>query len=337
MKFFALTILLCTFSSASDSSKKSKKPTADKHDSSRLESVESVMQQAATEIKTLIKSIAKLPEESFRCESKFDTAASAKSQLVLAGRMASGAQLFLPSKSAARKQIKSLNQSLRDRRTELEPYIEKTTHGKKKRMDKKKKSSTDDEKDVGKSFITYGSYRVQAAKDIISAIQSINISAFSFKELCKLSVFLISFSNYLAVFKEEDILAFESNIQSLKNRKTELDLQASGVDWENFDKTYSDNSEKLLELLTRVIIAPKGTKLHKLSDALISLADAVADYANLSSTNDDVLKEVDALVKEERKNSKLYSDWRRIKGIQDSSITDSEDNRSDSEEGSSDS
>ena len=93
MNFLPLTTLFfaCTFASDSSftlSSKSSKKPTADKHDFSHIDSVEDIKLQAAAIIKALKESMVQLSEESIRCKNKFDTAASAKSQLSLAEKMA---------------------------------------------------------------------------------------------------------------------------------------------------------------------------------------------------------------------------------------------------------
>ena len=223
--------------------------------------------------------------------------------------------------------MQKLEQSLKKViKNELSPFIETTKGRKKKRTEKKKSSSTG----VELSFTNYSSHRVQAVKDITSAIQSIDIDALSFKELRGLSKFLIKFSKYLAVIKEEDILVFEEKIQALKNRNTELDLQASTIDWENFETTYSSNSKKLINLLAKVDLAPKGTKSHKLSKVFLSLADTVIDYAKLTSNNDNILTEIEAILDEERKNSKLYFAWKSMKGIQNEE-TDSEDSSSDEE------
>ena len=156
--------------------------------------------------------------------------------------------------------------------------------------------------------------KFQAAKDIISALQSINLTELSFTRLVEFAKLLKAFSYFVnnceAIEAES---SFNSSMRALEKRKTELAIQASTMDCTKIGQVYGTFFQTLLVLLNSTEVNPTEINTKELSAAVQSLASVVIDHATLSG-KEGIVEQVGKVVDMEKETAKMFRAWKKDNG-----------------------
>ena len=324
MNFLPIASLLLTCAIASDHgrrpSKKSSKKAADKVDYSSLETVEDVQKEAADIVKGIIKSIKEIPEKTLRGEKLFNSDRSCLKQMWICKDWAKTVRHSLSPESRSFRKMEQIiveydkfQKKLGTVNTEWECCNSRT----KKTSRNKKKSTTAPEK---RDYTKYIDFRVQAINEIMSAIN--NFAEFPFKELYKLSRFLIEFATDLGSAKSSEIDLLEGKFWALRERNTILRVQSSTIDWKNIETLYASYSRELQAILSENLQAPKGTNIHKMSVAFWTLVKATGDFAALTANKESIEKRIKIVTEKERDTFELVNAREEMMDHEESTSSD---------------
>ena len=306
MKFLCLVLLFLTHAFASDSSsissKSGKTPTV-RNTIFNLKTLEDIQKQAAEDIKALLTSIIKVPNPILGGNEGI------LNEISEAARFARRAKSYLPVGSKCRQKMHNVYVSAKSSRELLENPLRKMS------CKSKKINPYDNHNGRPRVYYTCVSRRNQAVKDILEALQSVNLTQSSYGWLMKFSTFVIDFAKQFNLLSEDILLDFSTTMRALRKRKKMLDVLDVEIDWKNIDRYYASYSQSLYELLGRIDFTPKGTKVNELSHAVHVLARALKAYAKLSSNNEDIFDQIQLIADQEEKTSRLYRTWKMINNI----------------------
>ena len=301
MKFLSLACLFFSCAIASDSSRRSSessRSTTDKFDFSYLDEVEGVQSECADVARTIISSMAKIPNMTVRGERLFRCTRSSAINMHLVGKVAREVRPFLPSGSVAIEKIDEIENVSRGLESEIDSYYLKS-------MYERKKPGSSNNGSTNKDYSKYIDFRVQSVRYILSAVKEINLSVFSFERLYQFVKFLIDFYLLLDGDENEYMAVFAKKIEALRKRKAVLDLRSSTVDWENIEPVYEGYSKELLQIMNDIFHAPKGTKIWMCSKRFQLLAKAVGDLAYLAADPNGIMGRIEKVVKKESETIEL--------------------------------
>ena len=321
MKFRRLTLLLLTHAFASDSSKnssKSNETTPVKNAFSHLNTLEEIQEKAAAVTSTFLNSIKEVPNpRPFYDKFKFII-----DDIADAAKFARKAQKHFSSESDCYQKLQSVYESAMSSREKLRKDIKESAFGTAKSSRSKLKQAPREKSvesnEKNKLYDTCVSRRNQAVEGIFSTLQAINFTQSSFEWLNGFSSFVFMFAVEFNL-NEDDTSDFNQTMRALNNRKNEIDVLASKIDWNNIDRTYASHTNSLVELIGKIDI-PKETNSRELSHAVHVLANAVKAYAKLSSNREDMMPQIKAIIDQEKETSRLYRTYKSMNNIDEDSF-----------------
>ena len=163
-----------------------------------------------------------------------------------------------------------------------------------------------------KSIAKIVSYRIQAFKEIIMVIGSINLEKFDSEDLFMLSNYLIECARILKV-DANTITIFKKKMQALDRRISDLLFENAVVDWEYVEDMFLSHSKGLLDLIAD--LAPEGARYEKLSEAVQSLAAIAMKHSELSPDKNRIKRNINLILMQEKCILRLYGNSKRVNNI----------------------
>ena len=163
-----------------------------------------------------------------------------------------------------------------------------------------------------KSIAKIVSYRIQAFKEIIMVIGSINLEKFDSEDLFMLSNYLTECARILKV-DANTITIFKKKMQALDRRISDLLFENAVVDWEYVEDMFLSHSKGLLDLIAD--LAPEGARYEKLSEAVQSLAAIAMKHSELSPDKNRIKRNINLILMQEKCILRLYGNSKRVNNI----------------------
>ena len=276
MKFFCLAVLLLTCANASDSSNNNSSNTSKKVnpvgiDFSNLTSLDAVQEYAIGNIKAFLGSMENSPEYN-----------NSRPQ-----------PMFIPNHH-----IQSIRKVCKP--FEVEPFVRDATMA--------YADSTDNETNAN-SKAASGYIKTQAVKEIVKALQSVNLLEFPFWRLLKF-VEAISFISFLVNHKDKDeAIALQSTMEALEKHRTELAIQTSTFDFSKIVQNYGSYFQTLGLLLRNTDVNPENVMAKELSSAVKLLASIVTEHAKYSYGGERIMEQAEDIVDMEKETANVFSAW----------------------------